>query len=332
MGFNPFEEIGKAAAGAGAFLQDQGNNVAHAVSEGAEQAAKAANDAGAFLAEQGNNVAHAVGDGAEQAAKAVGGGANAIVKGASGIADNVSNAIKGASDSIDEESAGRALDTIYHQALDGIPNISRSVDEMVSDYVSKTATPEQAAKALAKVQVMKCGTSGFLSGLGGIITIPVAIPANVGSVMYVQMRMIACIAKLGGYDIKSDQVQTMVYMCLTGTTVADIAKQAGIKVGEKTLMAAIKKIPGSVLVKINQKMGFRFITKMGEKGIINLGKMVPIAGGVIGGGFDVATTSVIAKNAINMFINGEDFDDSVPTEEEVIEARSIEIEDSSELI
>ena len=41
MGFNPFEEIGKAAAGAGAFLQDQGNNVAHAVSEGAEQAAKA---------------------------------------------------------------------------------------------------------------------------------------------------------------------------------------------------------------------------------------------------------------------------------------------------
>lgn len=87
MGFNPFEEIGKAAAGAGAFLQDQGNNVVHAVSEGAEQAAKAANDAGAFLAEQGNNVAHAVGDGAEQAAKAVTSGANQVAEAAAKGAD-----------------------------------------------------------------------------------------------------------------------------------------------------------------------------------------------------------------------------------------------------
>ena len=74
MGFNPFEEIGKAAAGAGAFLQEQGANVAHAVSDGAEQAAKAANDAGEFLAEQGNNAARAIGDGAGQIAKAADGG------------------------------------------------------------------------------------------------------------------------------------------------------------------------------------------------------------------------------------------------------------------
>ena len=332
MGFNPFEEIGKTAAGAGAFLQEQGANVAHAVSDGAGQAAKAANDAGDFLAEQGNNAARAIGDGAGQVSTAIGYGAKAIAKGASDIADNVSNAVKGASDSIDEESAGRILDTIYHQALDGIPNVSRSVDEMVSDYVSKTTTREEAAQALAKVQVMKCGTSGFLTGLGGLVTLPVTIPANVGSVMYVQMRMIACIAKIGGYDVRSDQVQTMVYMCLTGTTVADVVKQAGIKTGTMTFKAAIKKIPGAALVKINQKMGFRFITKMGEKGVINLGKMVPLVGGVVGGGFDIATTSVIAKNAINMFINDEDFDDSAPSMEEIIEVKKIEIEDDSELI
>ena len=87
MGFNPFEQIGKTAAGAGAFLQEQGANVAHAVSDGAGQAAKAANDAGAFLAEQGNNVAHAVGDGAEQAAKAVTSGANQVAEAAAKGAD-----------------------------------------------------------------------------------------------------------------------------------------------------------------------------------------------------------------------------------------------------
>ena len=82
-------------------------------------------------------------------------------------------------------------------------------------------------------QVLKCGTSGFLTGLGGLITLPVAIPANIGSVLYVQLRMVAGIAKLGGYDIKSDQVQTMVYLALTGSALKDVVKQVGIKFGEK---------------------------------------------------------------------------------------------------
>ena len=233
---------------------------------------------------------------------------------------------------IDEEAAGKVLDAIYEKALNGVPKVSRSVDEMCEDYLSKAKSPDQAAKALAKWQVMKCGTSGFVTGLGGLITLPVAIPANVGSVMYVQMRMIACIAKMGGYDIKSDQVQTMVYMCLTGTTVADLAKMAGIKFGTKSLEAAIKKIPGAALVKINQKVGFRFLTKFGQKGIVNLGKMVPFLGGAIGGGMDVATTTVIARNAIRMFMNGENPDYAMPTEEEILEVEDIEDEDEGDLI
>lgn len=227
---------------------------------------------------------------------------------------------------IDEESAGKVLGTIYKSALNGIPKVSRSVDEMVADYMGNAKSPDEAAKALAKWQIMKCGTSGFVAGLGGLITLPVAIPANISSVMYVQMRMVACIAKMGGYDVTSDQVQTMAYMCLTGTTTADLVKMGLIRTGQKSLEAAIKKIPGAALVKINQKIGFRFITKFGEKGVINLGKMVPLVGGVIGGGMDVWSTSTIAKNAIKMFMEGEDPDDTLPTVEEVESIENIEAE------
>lgn len=137
--------------------------------------------------------------------------------------------------------------------------------------------------------------------------------------------MVAAIARIGGYDVRSDQVQTLVYVCLTGTAISDVVKQAGIKIGEKTLTAALKKLPGTALVKINQRVGFRLITKFGEKGVVNLGKMIPLAGGVIGGAFDVASTSVIAKNAIKLFINGEE-----PTSEAVTEAEAIEIESTVE--
>ena len=75
--------------------------------------------------------------------------------------------------------------------------------------------------------------------------------------------------------------------------------------------------------KINQKIGYRLITKFGEKGIINLGKMVPIVGGIVGGSFDVASTAIIARNAIRAFIAVETPNGEIPTEEEVVELQAI---------
>ena len=117
--------------------------------------------------------------------------------------------------------------------------------------------------------------------------------------------MIACLAYMGGFDTDSDQVQTLVYACLAGISIDQIIKQAGIQFGNKLAMAMVKKIPGEVLAKINQKVGFRFLTKFGTKGVINIGKAVPIIGGIISGGFDFAETKTIANRAYKMFIEND---------------------------
>ncbi len=213
------------------------------------------------------------------------------------------------------------LDTIYAKALEGIGDKFPTVDEMISDYINKNDSIEEAAKKFISAQVAKCTTSGFLTGLGGLITLPVAIPANLSSVLYVQIRMIAGIAKMAGYDIYSDQVQTLIYACLAGVSVDKIIKSAGIQFGVKFTSAMVKKIPGKVLTKINQKVGFRFITKAGTKGIINITKMVPFVGGVIGGGWDFAETKIIANRAYKMFIDGDlTVGEEVEGEEEFIDA------------
>lgn len=197
------------------------------------------------------------------------------------------------------------LDACYQAALDGIPKVSSSVDTLVDDYRGKSETTAEAAKKLISNQLIKCSTSGFLSGVGGALTLPVtvaAVSANIGSVIYMQMRMVAALAQMGGYDIHSDQVQTMVYVCLTGKAMSDILKSAGIKTSERLAVNVIKKLPGSVCTAINRRVGMRFVTKFGEKGVVNLGKMVPLVGGVVGGGFDFATTKTISDNAYRMFI------------------------------
>ncbi len=206
---------------------------------------------------------------------------------------------------LDQEGVMRLLDKLYEQATQGIAMVSPPIEETAGDYLRKNPDIDTAAKKFINYQIAKCTTSGFLAGLGGIITLPVTIPANVSSVLYVQMRMIAGLAYMGGYDTDSDQVQTLVYACLAGISVDQVLKQAGIKFGNKFAMAMVKKIPGEVLAKINQRVGFRFITKFGTKGIINLGKAVPAVGGVIGGGFDFIETKAIANRAYGLFVKGD---------------------------
>lgn len=201
------------------------------------------------------------------------------------------------------------LDTLYQKVLAGVPKVSVPVSAMALDYMSKHSTKEVAAKAMLKNQVIKCATSGFLTGFGGIVTLPVAIPANISSVLYVQMRMIACTAYMAGYDLHSDQVQTFVYACLAGVSVNLLVKRFGIKFGVKIAEGLAKKIPGRVLTAINQKVGFRLLTKMGSKGLINIGKLVPGVGAFIGGGLDYAETKIIAARAYKWFIEG-DFSDN----------------------
>lgn len=134
------------------------------------------------------------------------------------------------------------------------------------------------------------------------MTLPVAIPANLSSVFYVQLRMVAAIAYMGGYDVRSDQVQTLCYLSFVGDAAADTLKQTDTKIGEKMLTNAVGKVSGATLTKINQRVGFRLITKFGEKGVINLGKAIPLVGGVVGGALDAVTTKVIANNAIRLFL------------------------------
>lgn len=203
-----------------------------------------------------------------------------------------------------QEDIQKALDTCYEKSLHGIQNVSKPVTVMMDEYLDKYPSKDEAIKKFLKVQLLKCSTSGFVTGFGGALTLPVSIPANVSSVLYVQIRMISALAYTSGLNLNNDEVQTFVYACLAGVSLNNIAKQFGIKFGNKLALGAIKKIPGKTLTKINQKVGFRLFTKFGETGLINIGKMVPVVGAGLCAGFDYAETKVIANRAYEWFIEG----------------------------
>lgn len=237
------------------------------------------------------------------------------------VKEKTSKVVNKVSTSLTPEQMQEILDLLYGKSIDGVSKVSLPVDDLVLDYLTKNEDAMSAAKSLINNSTVKCGTSGFASSFGGFLSMIATLPANITSVLYVQLRMCCAIAKMGGYDIRSDQVKTLVYACLTGSAMTDVLKQSGIKFANKLGAKTIERIPAKTLTAINQKVGFRFVTKFGQTGIINLGKVIPVVGGIVGGGIDVASTRIIGRNAVNLFLKGE-----IPDKEDVLDAIPIPVE------
>ena len=194
-----------------------------------------------------------------------------------------------------------ALDWAYDKAVNGVRGLD-SAQDMADDYLKGEGALIDKVNSLIRWQNTTAGTSGFITGLGGLLTLPLTLPANITSVLYVQIRMVAAIAIMGGYDVKDDRVRSIVFSCIAASSAAEVAKNFGIKLGNKLAMQGIKKISGETLKKINQAVGFRLLTKFGQKGFVNLGKTIPFIGGIVGATFDVVATNTVGNVARNTFI------------------------------
>ncbi len=138
----------------------------------------------------------------------------------------------GSNKKLDQSMIMKALDWAYDKALDpNVPGLDSAYD-FAKEYGKGDDSLIKKANSLIRWQNTKAATSGFISGLGGIITLPVAVPANISSVLFVQVRMIESIAIMGGHDPKDDKVKTLIYVCLCGNAAKEIFKQTGSLCGE----------------------------------------------------------------------------------------------------
>ena len=194
----------------------------------------------------------------------------------------------------------QTLTWAYKQALSSHGPINGAI-ELAESYQDRHGSPRKDANALIRWQTFKAAGLGFITGVPGLPAIPVTLPANLTSVLFIQIRMIAAIAYLGGYDLNDDRVKTLCFACLCGNAARTILREAGIEISQKMAVSALKRLPGRTFLGINKRVGFRLLSKFGEKGAINAGRMVPLLGGLVGGGVDAAWTKAIGNRARDIF-------------------------------
>ena len=203
----------------------------------------------------------------------------------------------------DESSVIKAMNYIVKQGVDGVGPLC-SAEKLANEYILDTsyADNENRVSSLINWEVSKNFTSGFLSGLGGLITLPVTVPAGLGASWIIQARMSGAIASIHGHKTTDDRVRTLILLSLLGDVGKEVLKSVAVEAGVKyTKSFIIQHLSGNILKEINKAVGFRLVTKAGQNGVVNLSKAVPFVGGIICGTIDASACWTVGHAANKIF-------------------------------
>jgi hypothetical protein len=201
----------------------------------------------------------------------------------------------------DDGIVGRLVQVLLDAGIDGLGPL-KSAQELADQARRVTRTPEGAVKKVIRAHVVKGGIGGFVTSVGGFVTMPIALPANVVEFYVGATRMVAAIATLRGYDVNDPQVRTSVLLTLVGSEADEVLAKAGLTGGTGKMVGLVgQNLPPAALLILNKAIAFRLLRGLGEKAFARLGRGIPLAGGVVGGGLDVWMMKRIADHALAEF-------------------------------
>lgn len=187
---------------------------------------------------------------------------------------------------------------ILELAIDGFARYPGAVAAGNRRLAEANGDVEQAVHDVIESHVRMAGVQGFLTNLGGVITLAVTIPANVAGLAVLQCHMVATIAHLRGYDLADARVRNAVLACLLGEeTVDELVKSKRLPSSPMGIATAPAHDPGldqRIAVEVTQEM----VAKVSGKRVATaVGRRVPVVGGGIGAVSDGFSTWRVGRYA-----------------------------------
>lgn len=207
-------------------------------------------------------------------------------------------------DEADQSRLGRASGELVRRlvsvSIDGIGPLPPAA-QAASAVRARTSSDEAAVDALVTTATRAAAVGGFVTGLGGFVTLPVALPANVAGYYLVAARMVAGIAAVRGYDLARPEVRSSVLETLVEVDARSLLTHLGLggSQGMVTQLVSGHLSEPAVMV-LDKAVGFQLTSQLGETVLGRLGRGVPLAGGLVGAASDalmLRRTAWAAKDA-----------------------------------
>lgn len=178
--------------------------------------------------------------------------------------------------------AGGVLRRMLELAIDGY-SVLPSAKSSAVRHLGRTGDVDEAIDSLVTAHIALAGAQGFVTNLGGLLAMPVTLPANTAGVLTIQTRMIAAIAHLRGYNLNDNRVRTAIVMCLLG------GEEVARRIHNGTLPTAPMAVATAPVFDpaldqaVAKEVLLTVASRVGGKGLsITVTKRIPIIGGGVG--------------------------------------------------
>jgi hypothetical protein len=187
---------------------------------------------------------------------------------------------------------------LLERGLAGVPPLS-SATELADEYRHdrRYTTDDQRVDALINSEAVKNFSTGFLTGLGGALVLPVAIPSALAASWLLQARLAGAIASLYGHDLESPRVRKLILRSLAGDVTREALDELDSADDDSPARTAMAWIPGRALVELNKRIGLRLLTGGWGGRLLGLTRIVPLVSGVVGGTYDAAVCRAVGRTA-----------------------------------
>jgi hypothetical protein len=178
----------------------------------------------------------------------------------------------------------------------------KSAESIAAQALERHGDRENAVRWIVNSHTRMAAADGFITGVGGFITMVVSIPANIAGFYVVATRMTAAIAKVNGHDLEDEGVRSAILLCLSREHAGDILTKVGLGSATGGIVTQVAQgLSPAILMAVNKALTFRILTGLGKSTLTRLGRGVPLAGGVIGAGVDTLLIRRIATAAREEF-------------------------------
>lgn len=185
-----------------------------------------------------------------------------------------------------------------NRAIDGIgplPGAAKAADKQLADNGGNV---DKAIHDVIENNVRLAGGQGFLTNVGGLVTMAISIPANVTGLAILQCRMVAGIAHLRGHDLDDPRVRNAILAMLLGEDqVTELVKKKKLPAPPMALATAPAHDP-TIDGTISTVVASDIIARVaGKRLATTVGRRVPVIGGVVGASADGYATWRIGRYA-----------------------------------
>lgn len=200
------------------------------------------------------------------------------------------------------EVAGGLLRQIIEAGIDGVGSFLGARD-IAAKRLGERGDREAAVDALVNSHIALASAQGFLTSVGGLLTLPVGLPANIAGLAILHARMSAAIAHLRGYDVDDPRVRSAITLALIGEDEVRKLVKAG-KLPTTPLAVATAPVFDTELHRtISERVLGQLAGRVGGKHLaVLVVRRIPLVGGGVGAAVDGLLTLGLAGYVKREFV------------------------------